>query len=292
MNNKLNNMLQEFFSDSKNNNNLEEMNKKLQEFIKQYNAGEIEYTNTLLDDANEILEKAQNTKSTKQAIKLADEAYAKCPDCFDAIVFKADLVDDTIKRREILDDGLKREKERLTKEDYFKNGNMGSFYGIFETRPYIKGLNHKAFYLAFDGKYKLSIEQCKNVLKLNNHDNTGIRYLLMALYASLEDEKSMLDLYHKYQEKDLMMLIPLMILYYKKEEYNKSLDYLHEIEKINPSFIKYIKNPSIMLDKDENVEGYYQSDGLSEVITYYSNFDFLMDSVPNISDFILKNQTK
>ena len=49
MDNKFNNMLQEFL---KNNNveNMAEANEKLQEFIKMYNNGEIEYENKHLDD--------------------------------------------------------------------------------------------------------------------------------------------------------------------------------------------------------------------------------------------------
>ena len=52
MNNKLNNMLEEYFknSDAK---NMEELNEKLQEFIEKYNNNEIEYENPPLDNAYE-----------------------------------------------------------------------------------------------------------------------------------------------------------------------------------------------------------------------------------------------
>ena len=90
MDNKFNNMLQEFL---KNNNveNIDEANEKLQEFIKMYNNGEIEYENTPLDDAYEILEEAQNARNEKEAIKLAKKAYEKSPECFDAILYQCDL---------------------------------------------------------------------------------------------------------------------------------------------------------------------------------------------------------
>ena len=70
MNNKLNNMINDFLAntDAKDEN---ELNEKLQEFIKKYNAGEIDYENTILDEAYELLEKAENTKSKTQAIKYA-----------------------------------------------------------------------------------------------------------------------------------------------------------------------------------------------------------------------------
>ena len=66
MDNKFNNMLQEFL---KNNNveNIDDANEKLQEFIKMYNNGDIEYENTPLDDAYEILEEAQNARNEKEA---------------------------------------------------------------------------------------------------------------------------------------------------------------------------------------------------------------------------------
>ena len=76
MDNKFNNMINEFLAntDAKDE---KELNEKLQEFMQKYNAGEIDYTNTILDDAYELLEKAENTKSKTQAIKYAKEAYLK-----------------------------------------------------------------------------------------------------------------------------------------------------------------------------------------------------------------------
>lgn len=87
MNNELNNMMNEFFKnvDAKDD---KELNKKLQEFMKKYNAGEIEYEKTPLDIAYEILEKAQNAKTKTQALKYAKEAYETSSDCFDAILFQ------------------------------------------------------------------------------------------------------------------------------------------------------------------------------------------------------------
>ena len=45
-----------------------EVNEKFQKFIKMYNNGEIDYTNTILDDVYELLEKKENVKSKTQAI--------------------------------------------------------------------------------------------------------------------------------------------------------------------------------------------------------------------------------
>lgn len=101
MDNKFNNMLQEFLEEN-NVKDINEANEKLQEFIKMYNNGEIEYKNTPPDEAYEILEEAQYAKNEKEAIKLAKKAYKKSSDCFDAILFQCDLEENVIKRMKLL----------------------------------------------------------------------------------------------------------------------------------------------------------------------------------------------
>ena len=179
---KFNGALNEFLSDVGDINE-DELNERLKEFVEKYNNGEINYENIAMDQAYELLEEAENTKSKKKAIKLAEEAYEICPDCFDAVIFRASLEDNQTKREELLNEGLEFEKDRLTEEGYFEEGNIGKFYGIFETRPYIRGLSCKVYNLIAQGKIKLAMEVCKEILRLNENDNTGIRYLLAAIYA-------------------------------------------------------------------------------------------------------------
>lgn len=289
MDNKFNNMINEFLAntDAKDE---KELNEKLQEFMQKYNAGEIDYTNTILDDAYELLEKAENTKSKAQAIKYAKEAYDMCPDCFDAVLFQVHLEDNPLKRWKLLEEGLEFEKDRLEDEEYFKKDNMGHFYGIFETRPYIRGLFAKADYLILDGKIKQARDVCKEILKLNENDNTGARYLLMAIYAYLEEENDMLKLYKKYPEENLEMLFPLFILYYKQGDDKKAKEYLDRINKANPDFIKFFKGT--MKENTKVPEGYYSKGDSSEVIMYFRQYDFLVETIPTIDYYILENSKK
>ncbi len=286
MNNKLNNMLKEFFENNEAKDE-EEMNEKLQEFMQKYNSGKIEYENTPLDDAYELLGKAENAKSKIQALKYAKEAYEKCSDCFDAIIFQTHLENNPLKRWKLLDDGLTAEKNRLLKEEFFKKDNIGNFYGIFETRPYIRGLYTKADYLVLDGKIKQARDVCKEILKLNENDNMGARYLLMAIYAFLEEENDMLKLYKRYPEENLGMLFPLFALYYKKGNDKKAKEYLDKINKENPHFLKYFNN-TIKENKDMPAS-YYSPGDSSEVIMYFNEYFFLIDTMPLLNYYILEN---
>ena len=289
MNNKFNNMLQEFL---KNNNvkDIDEANEKLQEFIKMYNNGEMEYKNTPLDDAYEILEEAHNARNEKEALRLAKKAYEKSSECFDAILFQCDLEENGIKRMTLLNDGLEFEKNRLTKEKYFDKENIGYFYGIFETRPYIRGLVIKIEYLLEEGKLRQAASVCKEVLKLNENDNLGARYLLMAIYAVLEEEKDMLDLYKKYPEEDLEMLFPLFAIYYKIGNDKKAKDYLNRIDKCNSNFVKYFKGT---IKPSEKVNpGYYSRGDSSEIFMYLSRYDYLLITMPRLHEYVIENLMK
>ncbi len=289
MNNKFNNIINDFCAntDAKDE---KELNEKLQELIQKYNAGEVEYENTILDDVYELLEKAENAKSKKQAIKYAKEAYDMCPDCFDAILFQVHLEDNPLKRWRLLEDGLEHEKDRLEDEEYFKKDNIGHFYGIFETRPYIKGLFIKAELLIMDGKIKQSRDICKEILRLNENDNIGARYLLMAIYAYLEEEKDMLKIFNKYREENLEMLFPLFVLYYKQGNDDKAKEYLDRINKANSHFIKFFKG-TIKEDKDIP-EGYYSKGDSSEVLMYFRNYAFLIETLCTLDYYILENSKK
>ena len=289
MDNKFNNMLQEFL---KNNNvkDIDEANEKLQEFIKMYNNGEMEYKNTPLDDAYEILEEAQNARNEKEALRLAKKAYEKSSECFDAILFQCDLEENGIKRMKLLDDGLEFEKNRLTKEKYFDKENIGHFYGIFETRPYIGGLVIKIEYLLEEGKLRQAANVCKEVLRLNENDNLGARYLLMAIYATLEEEKDMLDLYKKYPEEDLEMLFPLFAIYYKIGNDKKAKDYLNRIDKCNSNFVKYFKG--IIKPSEKINPGYYSRGDSSEIFMYLERYDYLLITMPRLHEYIIENLMK
>ena len=289
MDNKFNNMLQEFL---KNNNikNIDEANEKLQEFIEMYNNGEIEYKNTPLDDAYEILEEAQNARNKKEAIRLAKKAYEKSPECFDAILFQCDLEENGIKKMKLLGAGLENEKNRLTKEKYFDQKNIGHFYGIFETRPYIRGLVVKAEYLLEEGKLRQAESICREVLRLNENDNMGARYLLMAIFATLEEENDMLKLYKKYPEETLEMLFPLFALYYKIGNDKKAKEYLNRVNKCNSNFVKLF-NGSIRKN-DKVTPGYYSRGDSSEIFMYLERYGYLLITMPRLHEYVIENLMK
>lgn len=277
------NELKEYFKE-KNVSDTTSREEALKEFLKLHHMSEYDYTP--LSIAYSILEKAEVAQE-KQQLKYALEALEICPYCVDASILVATLKNNVLEMMQYLENALNEEKERLTKEGFFTKKIIGAFYGVFETRPYIRGLNILAHMYADNGMFKKAISVCENVLYLNEYDNTGVRYLLLGLYACLEDENHFNKLFKKYDEKALHSLVPAFIINYKLNKFEEAHQYLLKIEKMNKHFKKFFKDE---IEESDALKGFYSIGGSSEVLSVIEEFDFLFDTVPNIEEFILNNK--
>ena len=196
------------------------------------------------------------------------------------------MEENPLKRDKLLNDSIEKEKNKLINEGYFEKDYIGIFYGVFETRPYIRVLYLKASYLANEGKIKQALNVCDEILRLNENDNTGTRFLKMALLACLEEESKMLKFYKKYPEESLEMLFPLFALYYKMSNDKKAKSYLNKINKGNKYFIKYFNDT--LEQAYDAPKGYYLLGKPSEIFMYFNNYEFLINTIPAIDYYILK----
>lgn len=238
-----------------------------------------------IEVAHNLLEKAKSASSERIAIKLAREAHKVCPDYFESAKYLAKLETNYKKKMKILNDGLDREKSRLEKENYFDEESIGKFYLIYETRPYILGLADKVEYLIDKNKIEEAKSVCEEIIRLNEMDNTGTRYILMAIHAYLLDKESMLKLWNKYPENTFSMLFGFVAYYYKQENYEKVDEYLEKINKVNP----YLKNYFEGEDDDENILslGMYAPGKISEIMVYFSENLFLLKDLVGIQNYVL-----
>ena len=271
------------FMESKNvtENNMQNV---LDDFIKQYNNGTLNVVETSFDKAMDKFSEAFEAKTEKKAIKLAKEAIKIDPDYIEPYLFIIPYEYEGEKVLTEIDKVLDREEKRLRKQGYFEN--EGQFYGIWETRPYIRGLHQRALVLLQYGKINLAKKQLEEIIKLNENDNLGARYVLSAIYAYFEDEKSFNKLYKKYSEKNLFFLVPKMFLYYKLGDSKKALEILKEVKKVNPYFIDMLLSDE--LDDIDPID-YYQIGEKSEVVELLITQDFLINSSAGLLKLIADN---
>ena len=62
---------------------------------------------------------------------------------------------------------------------------MGHFWGAVETRPYMRARLRLARHLWELGEHDKAISHYREMLKLNTHDNQGIRYILLSSLGQL-----------------------------------------------------------------------------------------------------------
>lgn len=108
-------------------------------------------------------------------VKLAREALAISPDCSDAYVLLAEETAETAEEaRELHQKGVHAGERALGKE--FIEGNAGHFWGILETRPYMRARAGLAETLEALGESKQAIDHYRELLRLNPNDNQGNRF--------------------------------------------------------------------------------------------------------------------
>lgn len=236
-------------------------------------------------DSDDYLEMAYQAETEKDAIKYTKKALKLDPDNTDAETYLITLTSKNMyeifsRYKEALD----KCRDRLEKEGFFEEENKGHFWGIVETRPYIRLWYHYVDALIDMGMINQAIEEVKEILLWNESDNCGGRYYLAHLYAYRQDEEALLHLHKQYDEYDeTQFLLPKSILYYKNNDFKNAEKYLRKVEECNPD-IKLIFNPD-KLEKKLNKEtdliyGAYRPGTYQELLMEVEQFAFLFESVP------------
>ena len=149
-------------------------------------------------EANLLALDAMEADSDIQARKLAKRALKLDPDCVDALLLLADLDARTPlelieARKKAVSAGKRSLGERFIRE------NKGYFWGLLETRPYMRAMERLADMLRLTGIALDAIQLYEEMLELNPNDNQGIRYPLLGLYLETGDLKNAGRLLKKYK---------------------------------------------------------------------------------------------
>jgi tetratricopeptide (TPR) repeat protein len=148
--------------------------------------------------AQQIAFDAMEARTERQARKLARQALALDPDCVDAIVLLADL---DARSPEELMAGLEKAVqagERSLGPAFFAK-NKGYFWGLLETRPYMRARMDLAQVLLSTGRAEEAVHHFEALLELNPNDNQGVHHVLLGCYPSRGNLAGAHRLLHDYQ---------------------------------------------------------------------------------------------
>ncbi|MCD6295545.1 MAG: hypothetical protein J7M30_00125 [Deltaproteobacteria bacterium] len=221
-----------------------------------------------LSEAQNMMYDAWELDDSKTRISIAFDALKISRDCADAWTLLANEI------AEIPVDAVNyymlavSAGERAIGEKVFKE-EVGNFWGILETRPYMRALSGMA-QLCFDlGDLDKAINIYNDLLRLNPNDNQGNRYMLAS--ALLENRKmnDLRRLIGKYDEKSTFWAYSQAIVAFAKyRDKKKSREILHAAFKENIHVPEYLLYPEKMPDENP---GFYSPGDRAEALIYAEN---------------------
>ena len=132
-------------------------------------------------EAQDLAYGAMEAETLEEAFALSSEALKLDPNCVDALMFVATAAADTVKERiEGVRVVLARAEENFGSE--YMAETAGHFWGVVETRPYMRARQALIALLEDDGQLEEAIRECERSLELNPNDNQGLRDVLRGLY--------------------------------------------------------------------------------------------------------------
>lgn len=266
----------------------------MEQFMTQYNASSLMRKGEITPEtADDYLELAEGADTKKMGLKYAKKALELEPDNLDAEVMVAELSSSNFEQMiEKYQTIIVSATEKLKKEGYFQEEYIGDFWGVLETRPYMRLLDKYASLLVNTMRIREAMKQYEEMLRLCENDNLGARYRLIHLYVYFEDEQAALALYNQYEQEDsTQFLLPLSMLYYKKMNLKESLKYLKLLKKANKDtqeFFQAIINYD-MGDYLENRNPFgYRPFTIEEFLVEMEENHFILASMASYYDWALK----
>ncbi len=154
--------------------------------------------NTPLERAQELIYDAFEADSDEEQIALARQALKISPDCADAYVLLAEHAE-TLEQALALNQQGVAAAERALGKRFFRE-NAGQFWGLLETRPYMRARLGLAQCLWSARRSEEALAHYRDMLRLNPGDNQGIRYLLCECLLDLDRKDELHHLLDEYAD--------------------------------------------------------------------------------------------
>lgn len=152
-----------------------------------------------VEAAQDIMYDAWDTSDRRRRVALAKKALKVSPLCADAYVLLAlDTAQNVDEAVDLYRQGVEAGEKALGKATFRRDA--GYFWGILETRPYMRARHGLAQTLWDKGARDEALKHYQDMLRLNPNDNQGIRYLLLDCLLTLGRDEEAAALVKRYDE--------------------------------------------------------------------------------------------
>jgi tetratricopeptide (TPR) repeat protein len=153
-----------------------------------------------LGEVQDVMYRAWEEPSRARRMTLARRALEISPDCADAYVLLAEDAPSTAESEALYSAGCAAGERALGPEAF--RDDAGRFWGILETRPYMRARLGLGTCLWTSGRHDDAIAHYREMLRLNVGDNQGVRYLLASALCELRRDSDLHELLNGPEYRD------------------------------------------------------------------------------------------
>jgi tetratricopeptide (TPR) repeat protein len=150
------------------------------------------------EQAQELVWDAWEAETPEKSIALAKKALKISPDCADA--YNVLAIHETSEEKAAARYQKAIEAFHKNNGEQFFQENTGYFWGIIETRPYMRAMEGYGRCLWDCDEKEAAVKVYQDMLGLNPNDNQGVRYMLISWLLILEKNDEARALIKAYNE--------------------------------------------------------------------------------------------
>jgi tetratricopeptide (TPR) repeat protein len=169
---------------------------------------------TPLAEAQDLMYEAFDVEDPEEQAALAHRALVISPDCADAYVLLAEQADSLDESLKLYEQGVEAGRRALG--EAFEQ-HVGHFWGVIQTRPYMRARAGLADCLWVAGRRDESLAHYQEMLRLNPHDNQGLRYLVAPKLIETGRIDPLEKLFEQYDEDSTNWLYTRALATFRRE---------------------------------------------------------------------------
>jgi len=200
---------------------------------------------TPAEQAQELVYRALEAHG-RMRIKLAREALKLWPDCAEAWTVRAEAMPDLGRRAELFQQAVAAAERTLGQEPFAQD--VGHFWGILATRPYMRARNGLANALWESGQRDEAIRHWHELLRLNPSDNQGVRHVLVPrlLEQRRDDEASSVLAAFEEDTSAMLSYARVLVEFRLSGDSDRARELLQAALRGNPHVLKYLAGSAAM----------------------------------------------
>lgn len=239
-----------------------------------------------LQDAQDLIYDAWESPDPQERVKLAYDALARSPDCADAYVIFAEEIPGTLEeKRDMYAAGVEAGEQALGARPFKED--VGHFWGLLQTRPYMRARAGLAACLWELGEREEAVTHYRDLLRLNPNDNQGVRYTLLGCLLTLgrDDEAGeLLDSPEYADDGTAMWPYARALLTYRREGPSERAGaLLQEALEVNPHIPAYLVGRKRVPKQLPDLIGFGDA---SEAIAYAADYLEAWRSTPGTVEWL------